>query len=326
MSAVPPSLIEDAAHRLEGHAVETPLLHSPALDALTGGRIFLKAENLQRIGAFKFRGAHTCLSRLTDDVRARGVVAWSSGNHAQGVAAAAQHFGVPATIVMPHDAPATKRDATLALGAQIVGYDRATQDRQAIARTIADETGRMSVPPYDHADVISGQGTVGLEVLAQLRTVGETPEQIIIPCGGGGLTAGIATAIKQSLPQADIFVAEPDGYDDTRRSLESGERVRLDGLGHTICDALLAPMPGELTFEINSRLVTQGFTVSDADVAKAMRFAFHRLKLVVEPGGAIALAALLNGALDSAGKTTVAILSGGNVDSALFADVLEEKI
>ncbi|MEO0963019.1 MAG: threonine/serine dehydratase [Pseudomonadota bacterium] len=319
-------LIEDAAARLRGQSVVTPLLSHGGLDRLVGGRVFLKAENLQHIGAFKFRGAYTALSRFDEDTRAKGVVAWSSGNHAQGVAMAARAFGVPATIVMPHDAPAAKRERTIALGAHVVGYDRASEDRQAFAMAISQEGGQARIAPYDDIDVMSGQGTVGLEIVEQLRAAGEVADQVLVPCGGGGLTAGLSTAVKALSAESRIVTVEPQGFDDTRRSLAAGARCENPSTTGSICDALLAPKPGELTFEVNRKNVCEGVAVSDAEVAHAMRFAFHELKLVVEPGGAIALAALLNGSVQTKGQTSVAVLSGGNADAALFADVLAGKV
>jgi len=315
-------LIAEAAERLNGLAVKTPLLASPVLDARVAGRVFLKAENLQRIGAFKFRGAYTALSRLTPHQRARGVVAWSSGNHAQGVAAAAQVFGVPATIVMPSDAPEPKRSRTLSLGAEVVGYDRFTESREDIALGLAEERNLCPIPPYDHVDIMSGQGTVGLEIIEQLGAHAVEPDQVVVPCGGGGLTAGIATVVNRMTPQARVLIAEPEKFDDTCRSLQAGKRVANEGAHRSICDALLAPTPGELTFEVNRRLIDGGVAVSDADVMEAMRFAFDEFRVVVEPGGAVALASVLNGAIPCRDQTTVVILSGGNVDANLFADVV----
>ncbi|GAA6154822.1 threonine/serine dehydratase [Pyruvatibacter sp. HU-CL02332] len=319
-------LIEDAAARLHGQSVVTPLLRNDVLDKRVGGRVFLKAENLQHIGAFKFRGAYTALSRLEEDVRAKGVVAWSSGNHAQGVAMAARAFGVRATIVMPHDAPAAKRERTIALGADVVGFDRASENRQEIATAISKEGGQVKIAPYDDIDVMSGQGTVGMEIVQQLGAAGHVADQVLVPCGGGGLTAGLSTAMKALSAETRIITVEPDGFDDTRRSLAAGHRCQNPSTTGSICDALLAPRPGELTFEVNRKNICEGVAVSDAEVAHAMRFAFHQLKLVLEPGGAVALAALLNGSVDAKGQTSVAVLSGGNADAELFADVLAEKI
>lgn len=314
--------VEAAARGLAGNAVRTPLVRNAVLDARLGGRVFLKCESLQHIGAFKFRGAFWALACLDDDVRSRGVVAWSSGNHAQGVAMAAQRFGVPATIVMPHDAPALKRDRTRRFGAEVVGYDRAIESREDIACAIANREGRAVVPPFDHPHVIAGQGTVGLEIAQQLAELGETPDQAVVPCGGGGLTAGVATAMKHLHPAARIYIAEPEGFDDTTRSLRSGQREKSMPGASSICDALLVETPGELTFAINHRLVAGGMAVGDEEVRAAMRFAFTELKLVLEPGGAIALAALLAGRLETKGACTVAVLSGGNADPGLFSEIV----
>ncbi|MGD1934543.1 MAG: threonine/serine dehydratase [Candidatus Phaeomarinobacter sp.] len=316
-------LIEDAARRLAGRAVQTPLLSSSLLNQRVGGEVFLKAENLQHIGAFKFRGAYVALSRLSPEERSNGVVAWSSGNHAQGVAAAARLFGISATIVMPHDAPMSKRQRTEALGARVVAYDRYSENREDIAAALIGETGGAAIPPYDHIDVISGQGTVGLEISRQLETLKTSPDQIVVPCGGGGRTAGIATAIRHRHPSARIIIAEPQGFEDTCRSLTLGERQTVQDGARSMCDALQAPTPGAITFDINRQLLSGGVAVPDADVADAMRFAFEHLKLVLEPGGAIALAAILNGSISAKGMTTAVVLTGGNVDPDLFSDVLK---
>ncbi|MCC6779348.1 MAG: threonine/serine dehydratase [Hyphomicrobiales bacterium] len=310
--------VDAAARRLAGVALRTPLLTSPALDALTGGRVFLKAEVLQRTGSFKFRGAYTKLSSIPAEARAGGVVAFSSGNHAQGVAAAAKLLGMPAVIVMPADAPRPKRERTAALGAEVVLYDRLHEDRQAIARRIAQERGAALVPPYDDPLVIAGQGTAGREIIEDLASQGLAPDVVAVTASGGGLTAGIALAVKARVPGAALFTAEPDGFDDHARSFRSGQREKNPALTGTICDALMAQTPGELTFEINRALVGRGASVSDEEVAAAVAFAFRELKLVVEPGGAVALAALLSRKIDVTGKVAVAVLSGGNVDPELF--------
>jgi threonine dehydratase len=311
--------VDAAAARLAGVALRTPLIASPVLDARTGGRVFLKAETLQRTGSFKFRGAYNKLSSLTPDRREHGVVAYSSGNHAQGVAAAAKLLDMPATIVMPRDAPRPKRERTAALGAQVVLYDRQRDDREAIAHDIAASRGAVLVPPYDDAFVIAGQGTAGREIAEDMARLGQPLDCVIVTASGGGLTAGIALAIKARVPAARIYTAEPDGFDDHARSFRSGRRERNAALTGTMCDALMAQTPGQLTFEVNRTLVADGISATDAEVADAIAFAFHELKLVVEPGGAVALAALLAGKLDVAGKTVVAVLSGGNVDPELFA-------
>jgi threonine dehydratase len=311
--------VEAAAARLAGVALHTPLLTSPALDELTRGRVFLKAEILQRTGSFKFRGAYNKLSSIPASARAQGVVAYSSGNHAQGVAAAAHLLGMPAVIVMPGDAPRPKRERTAGWGAEIVYYDRAREDRAAIAQEIAKKRGAALVPPYDDPLVIAGQGTAGREIVEDLGAQQLTPDIVVVTASGGGLTAGIALAVKSRFPKARLLTAEPEGFDDHARSFRSGAREKNSVVSGTICDALMAQTPGELTFAINRELVGEGTAVSDAEVTTAVAFAFRELKLVVEPGGAAALAALLSGKVDVSGKTAVIVLSGGNVDPDLFA-------
>jgi threonine dehydratase len=310
--------VDAAARRLAGVALRTPLVASPVLDQLTGGRVFLKAETLQRTGSFKFRGAYNKLSSIPQAQRGGGVVAYSSGNHAQGVAAAAKLLGMPAVIVMPRDAPRPKRERTAALGGEVVLYDREAEDREAIAREIAEQNGAVLVPPYDDALIIAGQGTAGREIVEDLAAAGFTPDVIAVSASGGGLTAGIALAVKARVPAARLYTAEPQNFDDHARSFKSGRRESNAALSGTICDALMARTPGELTFAINRSLVGDGVVVSDQEVAAAVAFAFRELKLVVEPGGAVALAALLSGKLDVKGKVAVAVLSGGNVDPELF--------
>jgi len=311
--------VDAAAQRLAGVALRTPLISSPVLDQLTGGRVFLKAETLQRTGSFKFRGAYNKLSSLSAERRRGGVVAFSSGNHAQGVAAAAQLLAMPAVIVMPADAPRPKRERTAALGAEVVLYDRQCEDREAIARSIAEQRGAVLVPPYDDPLVIAGQGTTGREIIEDLATLAMAPDVVIVNASGGGLTAGIALAVKARVPAARLYTAEPAGFDDHARSFASGRRERNAALTGTMCDALMAPSPGRLTFEINRALVGSGVTASEDEVARAVAFAFRELKLVVEPGGAVALAALVAGTVDVRGKVAVAVLSGGNVDPDLFS-------
>ena len=310
--------VDAAAQRLAGVALRTPLITSPVLDAMTQARVFLKAEILQRTGSFKFRGAYNKLSSIPLSERTHGVVAYSSGNHAQGVAAAARLLGMPAVIVMPEDAPRPKRERTRSLGAEVVLYDRAREDRQAIAQDIAQKRHAALVPPYDDPLVIAGQGTIGREIVEDLAAHGLLPEVVVVTASGGGLTAGIALAVKARVPQARLYTAEPEGFDDHARSFRSGQREKNPTLTGTICDALMAQTPGELTFAINRALVGEGCAVSDQEVAAAVAFAFSELKLVVEPGGAAALAALLSGKIDVRGKLAVAVLSGGNVDPALF--------
>jgi len=314
--------IDAAARVLAPYAVRTPLLSSPALDERLGAKVFFKPEMLQRTGSFKFRGAFNKLSSIPQAARSGGVVAFSSGNHAQGVAAAARILGMRATIVMPADAPASKRERTKGYGAEVVLYDRDREDREAIARDIAGQRGATLVPPYDDPKIIAGQGTVGREIAEDLAAANSSPDIVIAPASGGGLIAGIATAVKARFPQAAVMCAEPEGFDDHARSLRAGHREAHDAKGRTICDALMALIPGEITFAINGRLLAQGIVASDAEVGTAMAFAFRELKLVVEPGGAVALAALLAGRIEARGKTIVIVLSGGNVDADLFAKLI----
>jgi threonine dehydratase len=310
--------VDDAARRLKGIALHTPLVTSPVLDALTGGRVFLKCETLQRTGSFKFRGAYNKLSSIPEGSRAGGVVAFSSGNHAQGVAAAAKLLAMPAVIVMPSDAPRAKRERTAAFGAEVVLYDRASEDREAIARDMAARRGAVLVPPYDDPFVIAGQGTAGREIVEDLAAEGVVPDVIVVNASGGGLAAGIALAVKARAPQARLYTAEPQEFDDHARSFRSGKREINDAMSGSICDALMSPSPGKLTFEINRVLIGDGVVASDEEVAAAVAFAFRELKLVVEPGGAVGLAALLAGKVDITGKVAVAVLSGGNIDPELF--------
>ncbi len=311
--------VDEAARRLAGVALHTPLLTSTALDARTGGRIFLKAETLQRTGSFKFRGAYNKLAALAPERRSGGVVAFSSGNHAQGVAAAARLLGMRCVIVMPRDAPRAKRERTAALGAEIVLYDRTRDDREAIAGDIAAKRGAILVPPYDDALIIAGQGTAGREIVDDLSLLGLSPDVVVVTASGGGLTAGIALAVKSRVPTAALYTAEPQGFDDHARSFRSGRREENAALTGTICDALMARMPGKLTFAINQSLVGAGVVVNDEEVAAAVAFAFAELKLVVEPSGAVALAALMTGKVDVKDKVGVAVLSGGNVDPEVFS-------
>jgi threonine dehydratase len=310
--------IRAAARRIEGLARRTPLLESPALNKKFGARLLFKPEVLQRTGSFKFRGAYNRIASLTEEERARGVVAFSSGNHAQGVAAAAQLFGARAVIVMPTDAPAIKADNVRAMGAEIVPYDRYRDDREAVARPYV-ERGMALVKPFDDPLIVAGQGTVGLEIAEEAAAMGVRVDAVVTPCGGGGLMAGIATAIKALSPETGIWGAEPDNFDDTRRSLAAGSRVKADPAGISICDALMSPMPGELTFAINQRLVAGVVAVPETAVAAAMRDAAAHLKLVVEPGGAAGFAALSSGEIELDGRTIAVVLSGGNVDLDLFA-------
>jgi threonine dehydratase len=310
--------VDAAAVKLAGVAVRTPLLNFPVLDARLNTRVFLKAETLQRTGSFKFRGAWNKICSIPAERRAAGVVAYSSGNHAQGVAHAAALAKLPAVIVMPSDAPKAKRERTAALGAEVVLYDRDKEDRAAIAREIAAKRGAVLVPPFDDPFVIAGQGTAGREICEDLAALGVKPDMAVIGASGGGLIAGISIALKARHPDIAIWSAEPAGFDDTLRSFASGQRERNPRMSGTICDALMTETPGRITFEINKRLVGQGVAATDEEVGRAVAYAFRELKLVVEPGGAIGLAALLAGKLDVKGKVVVAVLSGGNVDAELF--------
>lgn len=308
-----------AAVRLKGRALATPLLDYPLLGERLGFRLLVKAETLQLTGSFKFRGAANCLlAALEADPQLQAVVAFSSGNHAQGVAAAARMLGLHATIVMPQDAPAMKIANTRRLGAEVVLYDRFGEDREAIARGIAASQGGRIVPPFDDPEVIAGQGTVGAEICAQAAAMDVAPDVVIAPCSGGGLIAGIALAVKDRLPQAEIFAAEPDGFDDLRRSLAAGERVRNEGGTASICDALMSPMPGAITFPIHQRLLAGGFAISDDQALDAMNLALRHAKLVLEPGGAVALAAAIAERARLKGKNVVVVASGGNADPEMI--------
>ncbi|MEY8038955.1 pyridoxal-phosphate dependent enzyme [Saccharopolyspora cebuensis] len=308
--------VRAAAARLDGVAHRTPVLTSRSLDERAGARVFLKCENLQRVGAFKFRGAHHALSRLDPDQRRRGVVAYSSGNHAQAVALAARLLGTAAVIVMPSDAPPAKRAATEGYGAEVITYDRYAEDRTAIGRALAAERGLALIPPYDHPDVMAGQGTTALELLADTGPL----DALVVPVGGGGLMAGCATAARGLHPTTRVIGAEPTTADDTARSLAAGHRIS-GPVPRTLADGLAAEAPGELTFAVNRALVDRVVLVDDERITAAMRFAFERLKLVVEPSGAIGLAAVLDGQVGGAARIGV-VLSGGNVDPERFAGLL----
>ena len=319
--------IKAAAGRLKGQAIETPLLEFEALNDRIGLRVLLKAETLQRVGAFKFRGAYNRLVQLTPDERDRGVVAFSSGNHAQGVALAARLLGIPALIVMPRDAPAVKVAATQGYGAEVRFYDRLTESREAIAAEIAAQRGSVVVPAFDDLHIMAGQGTVGLEMVHQARGLGVELDLVAAPISGGGLLAGMATAVHGLSPDTAMVGVEPAGFDDTRQSLQAGERRVLKPTGRSLCDALESPFPGVLTFPILKQRLADVALVSDREVSDAMRFGFSALKLVIEPGGAAALAALLAGKIDVSGRKVVAlVLSGGNVDPEQFAQVLRGEL
>ncbi len=314
--------VEAAAERLAGHAVLTPLVESPLLNEQLGARVLVKAEPLQRTGSFKFRGAYNNISQLGDAERKHGVVAYSSGNHAQATAAAARQAGIDAVMVMPDDAPRIKIDNTRAWGAEVVLYERASRVREEVAKQIAAQRGATVVPPFDHPWTIAGQGTVGLEIAAQAAALGADLDAVLVPCSGGGLIAGCALALAERAPGAALYAVEPEGFDDTARSLAAGSRQEARPGARSFCDALLAPTPGELTFAINREHLAGGLAVSDDEVAQAMRLAFVYLKLVIEPGGATALAALASGKLDCRGKTVAVVASGGNVDAETFRDAI----
>ncbi|MCB2046865.1 MAG: threonine/serine dehydratase [Novosphingobium sp.] len=311
-----------AARMIRGVAVRTPLLEYAFLNERIGSRVLIKFEGAQISGSFKFRGAYNRLARIAEADRAKGVVAWSSGNHAQGVAAAARILGIPAAIVMPEDAPVMKLANTRALGAEVVLYDRASQSREEIATALANERGAVLVPSFDDPFIIAGQGTVGLEIMEQAEECSADISQVLVCCGGGGLVAGVATAIRDKLPDVAVWSVEPADFDDTARSLVSGRREKVPVGASSICDALLTPMPGALTFPINRQLLAGGLSVTDDEVRSAMRYAFEVLKLVIEPGGAVALAALLSGKAPKADGATVVVVSGANVDADLFASAI----
>ena len=315
--------IRAAAARAKGHVRQTPLLSAPALDDIAGRRVFAKAEVLQLTGSFKFRGAWSAVSNLPAAERAKGVLAFSSGNHAQGVAYAAALHGVQATIIMPADAPQAKIDNTRFYGAEVILYDRkGGEDRNVIGARLQEERGLPLIKPFDNADVIAGQGTCGLEIAQQAREAGIEQAEVLACCGGGGLSAGIALALEADAPQMRLRTVEPEGFDDTARSLAAGEICRNTGPEAGLCDAIVTPAPGQLTFPILNRLAGAGIVVSDDEVRAAMRAAYAHLKLVVEPGGAVALAAALYHGAALEGDTAIVTLSGGNVDPDLFADIL----
>jgi threonine dehydratase len=308
-----------ASQRIKGHAVITPLLESPMLNQQLGGRVLFKAENLQRTGSFKFRGAFNKLSKLAQVQQLTDVVAYSSGNHAQGVAAAAAHFGVAATIIMPADAPQIKIANTKALGAKVVLYDRHTEDREAIGQQLAQQHKLTLIPPYNDADIIAGQGTLGLEAAHQLEALGLVPDQAIGPIGGGGLITGSATALQHHFPNIVLWGAEPKGHDDAARSIAAGQRLSNNNPPASICDAIVTPTVGDLTFPMMRRYLTGAKAVTDQHVLAAMALCMQQLKVVVEPGGCVGLAAILNDSLEVNDKTTLVILSGGNADPAMLS-------
>jgi threonine dehydratase len=330
MSASPQSLpnfddVTAAADRLAGVAAATPFVESLVLSERAGGRVFLKLETLQRMGSFKFRGAYNRLVQLSPAERRRGVVAFSSGNHAQGVAAAAALLGIPATIVMPADAPRIKTESTRALGAEVVPYDRKREKREAIADRIAEEKGAVVVPSFDDPHIVAGQGTVGLEIVGQAAALGVALEAVLVPCSGGGLSSGIALALRGASPATRLFSVEPEGYDGTRLSLEAGQRTAAAGTRDTIADALTSPAPGIIPFAVLKACGAGGVAVGDSALMAAVGFAARKLELVVEPGGAAALAAVLSGKFDARGKTIAIVLSGGNIDPEMLQRCLNAE-
>lgn len=314
--------IRAAARALDGGVIRTPLLENPDVNALLGGRLLLKAENLQRTGAFKIRGAYHRMLGLTAVERARGAVTYSSGNHALGLARAAQILGSSAVIVMPSDAPAAKMEAVRHMGAEIVPYDRDTQNSADVVARIMAETGRIEVPPSAHTQVLAGAGTAALELL---EDAGGPIDAVLVPCGGGGLTAATAALMDAAAPTTQVFAAEPALFDDTRRSLQAGQRIGNPKGLRTICDAIMTPIPGELTFSINCDLLAGGVTATDREVRDAMRFAYDHFRIVTEPGAVVGLAAVLNGQVPIAGRTVATVITGGNIDAARFAPLLEDR-
>ncbi|GGB51576.1 serine/threonine dehydratase [Tistrella bauzanensis] len=308
--------------RQRSSMIETPLLRSARVDDELGGRLLVKAEVLQHTGSFKYRGAYNRLELMSPELRARGVVGYSSGNHAQGLAAAAREFGAPAVIVMPADAPRTKIEGVAAYGGEIVFYDRAREDRVAITRRIGAERGMTVVSAYDDRDVISGQGSIAVEMLDQAESIGQRPDVVVVPCGGGGLAAGTGLCLQAMPDRPALVIVEPAGHDDTARSIAEGRRLPNPPGIRTICDALATPIPGALTYAINAQVVDAAVAVTDADIAHAMLYAFARFKLVVEPGGAAALAAVLSGRVPVRGRSVMVVLTGGNVDPETFAAAL----
>ncbi|HSG57629.1 MAG TPA: threonine/serine dehydratase [Paracoccaceae bacterium] len=315
-------MIRAAADRLKGHARVTPLLSSPFIDHLAGRRVFIKAECLQHTGSFKYRGGYSAVSALPEDLRARGVIAFSSGNHAQGVALAATQHGAPSVIIMPSDAPRLKIENTRALGAEVVLYDRATEDRDAIGERMSQERGLTLIKPFDEPQVIAGQGTTGLEIAEQARAEGIDTADVLVCCGGGGLTSGIALALEAKAPGLRARPVEPKDFDDTTRSLTAGSIQRNASMTGSICDAIVTPSPGRLTFPIMQRLCGPGLVVTDQEALRAMAQAFLRLKIVLEPGGAVALAAALNRRDQIEGDAVIVVASGGNVDLEMYEEAL----
>ncbi len=316
--------VEAAASRLKGHAVLTPLLESPFINEIAGRRVLIKAECLQQTGSFKFRGAWSAISAIDEETRKLGVLAFSSGNHAQGIALAAQIAGVPAVVVMPNDAPALKIANTKKLGAEVILYDRpGGEDREKLGIELAEKRGLTLIKPYDNAEVMAGQGTCGLEIAEQAAALGVTQADVLVCCGGGGLTSGIAMALETSAPGLKVRPVEPQHYDDVMRSIESGERQFIDNPPPSICDAIVTPAPGKLTFPIINRLCKSGIAVTDEEALTAMGHALRRLKIVAEPGGSVALAAALFRSDDISGDAVICIVSGGNADDEMISRALK---
>jgi threonine dehydratase len=316
-------MIRAAATRIKGHARRTPILTSPFLDEIAGRQVFVKAECLQHTGSFKFRGGWASVSALSDNALKTGVIAFSSGNHAQGVALAAREHGAPAVIIMPADAPAVKIENTRALGAEVILYDRETEDRDEIGERLSTERNLTLIKPFDAEMTIAGQGTVGLEIAEDMTALGVTEADVMVCCGGGGLTSGIALALAADAPGLRARPAEPEGFDDVTRSLQSGKIERNARLSGSLCDAIITPQPGNLTFPIMQRLCGPGVVVTEDECLRAMALAFERLRIVVEPGGAAALAAALFHPDEFTGDAVIAVATGGNVDAAVFAKALE---
>jgi threonine dehydratase len=316
-------MIRSAAGRIKGHARRTPILTSPFLDEIAGRQVFVKAECLQHTGSFKFRGGWASVSALSDNALKTGVIAFSSGNHAQGVALAAREHGAPAVIIMPADAPAVKIENTRALGAEVILYDRETEDRDEIGERLSAERNLTLIKPFDAEMTMAGQGTVGLEIAEDMTALGVTEADVMVCCGGGGLTSGIALALAADAPGLRARPAEPEGFDDVTRSLQSGKIERNARLSGSLCDAIITPQPGNLTFPIMQKLCGPGVVVTEDECLRAMALAFERLRIVVEPGGAAALAAALFHPDEFTGDVVIAVATGGNVDAAVFAKALE---
>ena len=319
--------IEAAAVRLKGKAVVTPLLENPFINEIAGRRVLVKAECLQRTGSFKFRGAWSAISAIDNEARKEGVLAFSSGNHAQGIALAAQIAGIPAVVVMPNDAPALKIENTKKLGAEVILYDRpGGEDREKIGAELAEQRGLTLIKPYDNADVMAGQGTCGLEIAEQAEALGISQSDVLVCCGGGGLTSGIAIALETAAPNLQARPVEPQHYDDVMRSLQTGERQFIDNPPHSICDAIVTPAPGELTFPILNRLCKPGIAATDEEALAAMGHALRRLKIVAEPGGSVALAAALYHTEKITGDAVICVVSGGNADDEMISRALQASL